>query len=199
MKNEELRSIFQREILPELFLYRKDLFYQAFNEGPDQVHALMMSLWADICNQNGDNVNNHPIEIKINYIIINDSDEDYTCLMIMEMPDLKKKPGNLAIYYAVFFGVNKDLRFFLGETDYHARGNRYIFIIELIADGDYFSRSNHGHLFQGCNNEPLLFEKPENTKTPDEFVGIDPEDEWQTFTDVVAKICLLPSSEANGI
>jgi hypothetical protein len=190
MKNEELRSIFQREILPGLFLYREDLFYQAFNEGPDQVHALIMSLWADICNQNGDNVKNHPIEIKIDYITIDDTDDNYTCLMIMQLPEVKKKVVNLAIYYAVFFGMNEKLRFFLGETDYHAMGNRYIFIIELI---DNCIRRNHGPIYRGCNNEPLLFEKPENAKSPDVFAGIDPEDEWQTFTDIVAKICLLGS------
>jgi hypothetical protein len=192
MKNEELRSIFQREIMPQLFLFHPGLFYEAFNEGPEAVDRLLLDLWADICNQGGDHVNNHPLQIETNYIILDETEDNYTCLMIIKMPNLKKV-RNLAVYFGVFLGVNTELRLFLGETDYHALGsNRYIVIIELQAQDDGYRRINHSLLFQGCNNEPLLFEKPANPRTPDQFAGIDPEDEWHTFTDVVAQICLLP-------
>lgn len=191
MKNEELRSVFQRAALPDLFLNHPDVFFEAFNKGPDAVNVLIIDLWASICNQDGDNVNNHPIQIEINYIVIDDSDDDYTCLMIMELPDVKKKVGNLAIYFAVFFGVNEDLRFFLGETNYQAWANRYIFIIELTGDGDFFNRMNFGCLYRGCNNEPLLFKNPKNPRKPDVKCGIDPEDELEGFIDHVAKICLM--------
>lgn len=192
MKNEELRSIFQREVIPDLFLNHKDVFYNAFNQGDETVDNLILELWAYICNQGGDHVNNHPLNIEIQYFVLNESDDDFTCLMIMELPNLKKVK-NLAVYIAVFFGVNEELRLFLGETDYNAWANRYIFLIELKGDGEEYARNSHGFLFRGCNNEPLLFEKPQNPKSPDQLCGIDPEDELQTFTDVIAQICMIPS------
>ncbi len=190
MKNEELRSIFQRQMLPDLFLNQQDVFFEAFNKGHEAVNDLIMDMWAYICNQDGDHVNNHPLDIKIEYLITDDSDDDFSVLAIMELPNIKKK-GNLAIYFAVFFGVNKELRLFLGETDYHALANRYILIIELKRLGEGFERQSCGILHRGGNNEPLLFEKPKNPRKPDVMFGIDPEEEWQAFTDRVAQICLL--------
>lgn len=58
----------------------------------------------------------------------------------------------------------------------------------------HFYLKNHGPIYRGCNNEPLLFEKPEQAKKSEQFIGVDPEEEWQTFTDIVSKICLLPVS-----
>lgn len=196
MKNTDLRSIFQRELMPDLFLNNQDVFYNAFNEGTEAVENLIMELWAFLCNQNGDHVNNHPIDIDIKYIVLDESEDNFTCLMIMELPNIKKVK-NLALYFGVFFGVNHDLRFFLGETDYQALGNnRYIFVIELILGAeDVFIRNNHGALYRGCNNEPFLFEKPENPRSPDVLIGIDPEDEWQAFTDRVAQVCLLAEAD----
>ena len=196
LKNSELRSIFQRELIPDLFLNNQDVFYNAFNKGPEAVKSLIMELWAYICNQDGDHVNNHPLDIKIEYIILDDSEEDFTCLMILELPNIKKIK-NLALYFGIFFGVNQKLRLFLGETDYQALGaNRYIFIMELMLsdEEDVFIRQNRGLLYRGCNNEPLLFEKPENPREPDVMIGIDPEEEWQAFTDRVCSSMLVATN-----
>lgn len=190
MKNEELRSIFQREMLPDLFLHHQDVFFEAFNKGPDAVNDLLMDMWAYICNQDGGHVNNHPLDIKIEYLVLDDSNDDFTVLAIMELPNIKKV-GNLAIYFAVFFGVKKELRLFLGETNYHASANRYIVIVELKRLDEGFERHGCRMLHRGSNNQPLLFEKPENPQEPDVTCGIDPEEEWRAFTDHVAQICLL--------
>jgi hypothetical protein len=190
VKNKVLRSIFQREMLPDLFLHHQDVFFGAFNKGPDAVNDLLMDMWAYICNQDGDHVNNHPLDIKIEYLVFDDSDDDFTVLAIMELPNIKKL-GNLAIYFAVFFGVKKELRLFLGETDYRALGNRYIFVVELKRLGEGFVRHNHCMLHRGSNNEPYFFEKPKNPRKPDVMCGIDPEEERPAFIDHVAQICLL--------
>ena len=52
--------------MPQLFLFHPGLFYEAFNEGPEAVDRLLLDLWADICNQGGDHVNNHPLQIETN-------------------------------------------------------------------------------------------------------------------------------------
>lgn len=169
MENEEIRSVFQREVLPDLFLKNPGVFYNAFNQDSEAVNNLIKQLWAYICNQGGDHVNNHPLHVSIQYIVVDDSKDNFTCLMIMELPNLKKVK-NLAVYIAVFFGVKKELRLFLGETDYGAFGaNRYIFLIELKVNGEEYIRDNHGFLFKGCNNEPLLFENLHNPKEPDQL------------------------------
>lgn len=190
MKTTELRGLFQREVLPDLFLNHEGVFYNAFNKGEEAVYGLVKELWAHICNQDGDHVNNHPLDFQIRNLVLDDTDDGFKCLMVMEMP-YPKRFRNLAVYVAVFFGVKDDLRLFLGETDYQALGNRYIFVIELMPDGEGYARANHGFLFRGCNNEPFITEAPENRRRPDFMTGIDPEDEWAAFVDRVAQVCLL--------
>ncbi len=56
-------------------------------------------------------MNNHPLDVKIEHLILDDSDDNFTALAIMELPNIKKV-GNLAICFAVFFGVKKELRLY---------------------------------------------------------------------------------------
>ena len=192
MKNEELRSIFQRVSLPSLFLNNPEYFYRAFNSGTDEVSQLINNLWADLCKQVGDHVNNHPLRVEIDYIVLDDSEDDYTVLLVAQLPNIKKV-DNLANYFAVVFGNSKRrLRLFLGETDYSAIANRYIFVVELVSNEGAVVRLNLMSLYRGCGNNRTIFEKPINQRVPNEMIGIDPEDEVEAFADAVAVICSEP-------
>ena len=194
MKNEELRSIFQRGSLPSLFLNNPNYFYRAFNKGKDEVSLLINNLWADLCEQAGDHVNNHPLGLKLDYIVLDASEDNYSVLLVAQLPNIKKV-NNLANYFAVVFGNKRNLRLFLGETDYSAIANRYIFVAELVLSEGAIVRLNLMSLYRGCGNDPTIFEKPINQRVPNEMIGIDPEDEVEAFADAVAVICSEPPDE----
>lgn len=190
----EVRAIFQKEVLPSLFLNNQDVFFNAFILGPGNVKALLMKSWEDICGQNGHELQKQQIAFNVKYIIIDNSEINFTCLMIIELPS-SEKVNDLAVYSAVYFGVNHNLRLFMGETDYSAKTHRYIWVVELNAEKQDIVRHNYGVLFRGCNNEPLLFAQPQDPEEPDRCQGINPEEELATFADIVAKICIVESWE----
>lgn len=198
MISKELRSILHGEVLPNLFLKNPSVFYEAYKNGDESVHQMFMSLWAETCNRAGQQLDNNPLQLAIKHINIDYSEENHTDLMIVELPEIQNV-SNMAVYCAVFFGVKQELRLFLGETDYNASGaTRYIFIVELKMNELGYARQNHGFLFRGCNINPLLFDAPENPFDPDPMYGMEPEEEWSAFTDMVARICLLPLIKQGG-
>lgn len=184
MTNEELRSDFQRNVLPDLLFNNADYFFEAIGNGTQE--ELFQQIWINLCSQDGDHPNNHPLDMSFTYYNLSDSDDYYRLLMLIGLPRIKKAT-NLAVYIGIFFGKDDVLRLFLGETDGHTPN---VCIVEIESPFPNYSRINHGPIFAGCDNDPILFESSESPEKPSIFCGVSYEKERLIFADMVAKICL---------
>ncbi len=181
MSMEDFRSIFQRYILPDLFLNHIDYLFYHINQGTETDY--INQLWKDMIFDEEKNPENYPMEI--NTHIINDEKDKKRYYMIISMPNLQKPTsGNLAIYFVVSFGSRKrdEVRYFLAETDYtHAilfshlpyYAHRAIFIAEITQPyyDDNALHKNYGILFNEKGEIPC------------------PDNELSLFVDHVIAIC----------
>lgn len=179
MKTDDLRWTFTKRVIPELVHTREDLIIDALNvDGSESVKALLMELWADLCTQDGDHVNNHPLQLDVDFGILEDEGDNSTYLLLIEFPELKKV-SNLAKYMGVCMGNGLTTRLFVGETDYQASKlihgpktghmGRQIFLIEFA--GPEPSRTNLGA-----------------------YSGDTSDEEKEIFISAVGEICQIPRS-----
>lgn len=168
MKSTDVRLHFTKGLLPTVFFDNPNYFIDALNDGGEEaVITASKQLWSDFLTENGDHPNNHPIDFDVWLLALNEEDvtenEETSFLLLLQLPESKKGMNTVA-YIGMLYGVKGELRYFVGETDYHNAKNPYvqtggmnrlIFLIEMNVEDGAFTRNNLGSLYGDTHEEEL--------------------------------------------
>jgi hypothetical protein len=88
-----------------MLLNQANCFFETFGARSHSVRKFTHNIWANMRLEDVDHPNNHTLDLSADYIILDDSGENFTMIMI-------KHISNLAIYFTVFL-IKKSLYGFL--------------------------------------------------------------------------------------
>lgn len=189
----ELRTIYQREILPPLFLDNPEEFYAAFEKGPDAAEAFFCEKWDWMCARlSAEGAASCPVT-GMDCVALDETEESFAALLAVELspPKAEKtEKAGLARYAAAFFGVGRLPRLFYGEYAALPGGAPTLEVAEYRLDREGGLRRHiRAVLHQGCDNAPLLFPPSADPLPEDASLPLG-EDAWYTaFLDAAARTC----------
>lgn len=183
MTDMELRTVYEEEILPPLILENPEEFYGAFEQGPEALTAFFEDKWRWMCRRLGQE--ERPFGAGMDVVALNDTPESFAGLACLELPETAPPVG--VLYAAISFGVAGAPRLFFGEYARLRSPGDTVAVFEAVLGGDGMKRVRRSVLYQGCNNEPLLFPAPARETPVDRDAPL-PREEWYTaFLDAVAR------------
>ncbi len=128
MTTKELRELFMTDSLPHALLDDPSAFYDAFSEGEAEVTAFLTAVWEALCVAQGDTLAAHPFFPDIAFWIVDETEENFTCMMDVYLP----ASGSCSAYYqALVFGSTMDPRFFGGTP----QNNAVAITEQILVDG----------------------------------------------------------------
>ena len=155
MQMLDLRGIFQRKWVPELFLDNNNVCINAIING--RLDKLIKRAWNNLIYAFECSPEDYKLEFEAEAYRC--SDNIYFC--VLQLPEIENSKGhNLAVYAMAVFSTENKIkpRFFLGETDYYCSLGRFIFVTEPVWENDNYIHNNYGTL---TDDFPMFLGKKE--------------------------------------
>ena len=140
------RRRFCEEILPQEILHDPTPFYEAFEEGEDELISYLTALWMD------ENVSDTPFFPEVSPFILEDTADGFSALLLIR---LSPNAAAAECFAAVVFGSDMDPRVFAALPNTLPKGDT-LAVCEIKADGVRAIDA----LYQGCDNNMQLFDPP---------------------------------------
>ena len=128
MTTAQLRQAFAA-VFTRCVIHEPEEFYAAFDEGETGMIDYLTALWERLCEEKGVALSKHPFFPATDFWLIDETEENFTCLMVASLPPLSGTPD--PSLYSVVFGAAMNVRCFVG-----VRQGTEIALCEWLEDGE---------------------------------------------------------------